>query len=511
MVKFQSIKSRFLISVCGNLIKSIISFISGVIVARGLNPTGYGDLMFLLGSFTAIRSLMDLGISNAFYTFISQSSRNTKFYIFYFALICFQFFTALLLVSILLPNSIIEIVWINHVRSDILLAFLATFIQQQIWQTVGNIGEAKRKTFQVQILNISITLFHLIILIILLNYNLITVKIILWLLIIVYLIASVISYWILRNNKIENGIPESELSFREMINIYWDYCKPLALLSLFGFIYEFTDRWMLQKYGGAEQQGFYQISYQFAAVALLATTSILRVFWKEVAEAYSLNDNKKVAVLYKKVSRGLVMIGAIITGFLIPWAEQIVVFFLGINYLSASPVLAIMLLYPIHQSLGQIGGTMLLATGLTKPYMLLGVISMMMSIPLSYFVQAPPTNIIPGLGLGAMGMAYKVVFLNLLTVNLQAWLISRYNGWRFDWIYQVVGISLILFVGYLSKFLAIDLWTNSDPMEIANISVSIFFSGVFYLISVIVIIILMPWLAGIENKQIRKLFKSFRN
>jgi O-antigen/teichoic acid export membrane protein len=53
--------------------------------------------------------------------------------------------------------------------------------------------------------------------------------------------------------------------------------------------------------------------------------------------------------------------------------RAIVNIFLGSVYAHAWPVLAIMLLYPIHQSMGQIRGTMLFASGQTHRYMFVRV------------------------------------------------------------------------------------------------------------------------------------------
>ena len=70
-----SVKLRLVVSVGSNALRALISFFTGLLIARALNPAGYGDLMFLLGSFVAIRSLLDMGSSSAFFTFLSQRSR----------------------------------------------------------------------------------------------------------------------------------------------------------------------------------------------------------------------------------------------------------------------------------------------------------------------------------------------------------------------------------------------------------------------------------------------------
>lgn len=82
---------------------------------------------------------------------------------------------------------------------------------------------------------------------------------------------------------------------------------------------------------------------------------------KEIAEARARGEHGRVAILYTKINRGLVILSAVIAGLLLPWAKQIVAILLGPTYVKAWPILAIMFLYPIHQSMGQIGGTMFMA------------------------------------------------------------------------------------------------------------------------------------------------------
>jgi O-antigen/teichoic acid export membrane protein len=510
MLNSTSVKTRFLVSLISNTIRSIIGFFSGLFVARGLNPSGYGDMSFLLGSFVAVRTLLDMGSSSAFYTFISQRPHGVRFYLYYFGWLALQFVVPALLITALMPESMIAKVWLGHSRTIILFAFAASFSQQQVWQTLNQIGEASRKTVRVQIIGMVVAVGHLIIIYALLAHGLLSVKMVFWLLIVEYAIAA---FWAIRflrekNAAFDASVPEA-FSAGAMLKEYLIYCKPLAFLSLVSFLHEFADRWLLQRFGGSSQQGYYQIAYQFAAVSLLATSSILNVFWKEIAEANARQDKERLAALYRKVSRALVMLGAILSGFLIPWTGQIVTVVLGISYLTAVPVLMIMFLYPIHQSMGQIGGTMLLAGGHTKAYMSISVTMMLVSLPLSFLVQAPPHGApVPGLGLGATGMALKMVLVNIVSVNILAWSIARYHGWKFDWTYQVVGISLVLCAGYFSKLTAGFFWDVSRP-DIIGLLPPFFASSVLYIIIVSLSILAMPWLVGMGKDDVKDVLKKF--
>lgn len=508
MFHSTSIKIRFAVSVGSNTLRAVIGFATGLLIARALNPAGYGDLMFLLGSFVAIRSVLDMGSSSAFFTFLSQRARARYFYLVYFFWLALQFFATLLLIWLIIPSSIFERIWLGNDRKIVLLAFVAAFIQQQVWQTAGQIGEAMRKTVQIQLMNLAIALLYLVTILLVSIYGELSITKILCILIVQYTAATLFACHVLKAGHAGAVVEKESLS--EIFGDYWKYCKPLVILALLNFAYDFADKWMLQKFGGAAQQGYFQIASQFAAVSLLATTSILSVFWKEIADAWGKQNLGRVAMLYRKVSRGLVMLGAIVSGFLLPWSEQIVTTFLGPAYIPAWPVLAVMLLYPIHQSMGQIGGTMFLASGQTHRYMFISAAMMLLSIVVTYMMLAPSSGAwLHGLEMGALGLACKMVVLGIVSVNIQAWMIARYGGWKFDWVFQVVGIPLALFLGYLAKMLVGTLW-NLDGINNMALMPPFLLAAFIYAVFILLMIWFVPSLVGAEKKEIKNMLERLK-
>jgi len=505
-----SVKTRFLVSVGANVARAGISFLTGVLVARGLSPIGYGDLFFLLGSFTAIRALTDLGASQAFYTFISQEIRSKAFYLLYFAWLALQFVVIVLLVIVILPDALIDKIWLGHYREIILLAFLASFMQQQVWATVIQVCEAVRKTVLVQSVGLSVVLVHLAVVLLLMWAQWLSIQTVFFALLGEYLIAALVIWALLRRKADEKFLVDhaEDFNIKKVLFEYWVFCRPLIIIAFLSFLYEFLDRWLLQRFGGAEQQGFYQISAQFAVVSLLATMSILNIFWKEIAEANKQNNHERVRRLYHKVSRSLLMLGAVISCFLIPWAEELTVLLLGEAYSNAWPVLAVMFLYPVHQSMGQINAAMFMACERTKPYMYLSVLGMMVSMPVTIFLLAPPDAwFISGLGLGALGLAIKMVGLNILFVNLQGWFLSRFHQWKYDWGYQMEGLFALLALSVIIKFSLVALMGGEMPIEMDNLFVllMLFFSGLIYLFAVCFYVWLRPSLFGLDREDIGKL------
>ena len=508
-MSLTSVKTRFFLSVGVNILRAIISLLTGLLVARGLSPASYGDLSYLLGSFLAIKALMDMGSGSAFYTFISQRVRGRTLYLIYYTWLLIQFLVTVLLVTVLLPQSLIDRIWVGHSREIILLAFLASFMQQQVWATVTQLGESTRQTVKVQLLGLAVIATHALVVLALYFGDWLSVTAVLIAIIGEYLFAAMVSGKLLRASHSAAEIHEP--GTRELLLEYWRFCRPLMLLAMTSFLYEFADRWILQTFAGSIQQGFYQISAQLAAVSLLATSSILNIFWKEISEANACQDKSRVAYLYKKVSRGLFMLGAVMSCFMIPWAEEIVTFLLGANYQKSWVVFAVMLIYPIHQSMGQVNGTMFLACAHTKVYTFIAMIGQAISIPISYFLMATPTNIlIPGLGLGALGLAIKMVGMNILLVNIQGGIIARINGWKYDWSYQLVGIAWALALGFLVKIVVCFFLPISVVLAYKiNFLLALTLSGGLYLLGVAALLWLYPQIAGIDKSELQSFVAKY--
>ena len=490
-----SLKSRFIISLFYNIFRGAVSFLTGLVIARGLGPENYGDFFFLLGCFMASRQLLDLGSSQAFYTFMSQKPRGKIFVASYAGWQLVQFLIPLLFIGLLVPAEWVEQIWVGQERTLVVLAFAAVYMRQNAWQMMTHIGESARLTHRVQWMNLVITAIHFLLVLWIWQIKWLSAKFLFGLIVLEYLAAVTIAYRVFFVHKLEDQPFDWKAVFWE----YRIYCVPLVFSSLIGFVDEFADRWLLQNFGGSLEQGFYGIAYQFAAVSMLATISILNIFWKEISEEHEKQNMERVRILYQKVSRFLFMVSAFLGGFLIPWAEDIIRLFLGPDYIKSVSAFSIMLIYPAYQSLGQINGVMLAATGKTKTQLFLRAIFMAINIPVLYWVLAPEDAWVRGLGLGSTGVALKVAGLAILKVNIFTWWISREFKWKFEWTYQVVGIVGAFGFGWIA-FETVQ-WADSFLMMSLPIR-----SGFAFILDAVMMgmfIWRLPWAVGLTRDEIK--------
>ena len=498
-----SVSSRFAVSVLANLLRAGLAFVTTVIIARALGPEGYGSYAFLLVSFAAVMSLLDMGTSNAFQTFMSQKERGKMFVLSYAGWQLLQMLLVLLIIGIIFPEEWLGQIWLSHERTAILLAFAAVFMQQRAWKTIIQIGESKRLTHRIQVLNLSIAATHLLLVAGFWIGGILSVGLVFGLVLVEYLIFLVVGYKVLPVSRLEGELFDGKSVLRE----YVTYCSPLIVYSILAFGYEFADRWMLQNFGGSKQQGLYEVGFRFGMVSLLVTAALLNIFWKEIAEAKEKGNLDLMQKLYRKVSRSLFFLGAVLAGFIIPWREEVIRLVFGPSYTEGSSIFALMLIYAAFRSLAQINGSMLLATSKTKTHLVFGSILMGVSIPCSYFLLASEDTYLPGLGLGALGLAAKMVLFTIIYVNVISWRISRDHGWKFDWTYQVVALGGALSCG----------WLSFEFVEVLNsyISVNLFFKGGLMLLLYGGVMGMMtwqmPWVAGTSRQDIKSYYFRFIN
>jgi O-antigen/teichoic acid export membrane protein len=495
-VTTPSIGKRFVFTVGANLFRGGLSFATGMLLARWLGPASYGSMAFLLGTFLGFRQLLDLGSSSAFFTFLSQRPRSKRFVWAFFAWLAVQFIIPLCVIGLLFPSQWINVIWHGEQRGLVLLAFAAAFMQNSVWPVVQQAGESQRQTVRVQGVGAVVAAAHLLAVFLLWRLGMLGLCAIFAAITLEFILASVVAHRQFPYSPAGDDISAAGAS-NPVFQSYLRFCLPLIPYSAVGFAYEFADRWLLQKYGGGIEQAYYAVGAQFAGIALIATTSILRIFWKEIAEAHYRGDHARTGRLYMKVSRLLFLIGAIIAGYLLPWAEALLGRILGPAYVGGATTLAIMFLYPVHQSMGQIGGTMLLATERTSLQVIIGIIFMVASIGVTYVVLAPKEAVVPGLGLASEGLAIKMFAMQFIQVNVIAYAIARIWKWPFDWVYQPVSLFGCVVLGWVAQYLAFKVMGSDVALPLR-----MGLAGALYLVLMGGFVYLLPSLAGLTRGEI---------
>lgn len=472
-----------------------------MLIARGLGPEQYGTMTFLLGTFTAVRQLLDLGSSTAFFTLLSQRQRSCRLVNWYLAWLGIQFLLTLIVVGIIFPAAWIELIWRGEQRTLVILAFFAAYMQSVLWSVMMQMGESQRLTRLVQGVAVAVAFIHFVVMAIAWWGGWLAVRTVFMLIIIEWMIALAIIAKQLRFPKADQETDTPGSIFAE----FWRYCLPLIPYSCLGFAYEFADRWLLQTYSGNVQQAYYAVAFQFGAIVAISTSSMLNIFWKEIAEAHHQNNHERVAFLYRRISRSLFFVAAFGAGFLVPWAGDILRITLGPAYAGGTTTLMIMFFYPLHQSMGQIGSTLAYATGRLSGYVQIGMVFMAFSIVVTYFLLADAEAPLPGLELGSVGLAIKMVVIQIFSVNALALYLSRSLGIKFDWLFQFTTSLSCCVAGLLAYSVSDSLFDLSTQIVLA-MPVAVF----LYALLMLVLVVFLPSLAGLSKADLVKAAKGLR-
>jgi O-antigen/teichoic acid export membrane protein len=513
----NSISSRVLHSITGNVMKSLINFFTTFFIAGILTPEDFGRMSYLLAIFVAIRQILDSGITSAFFTYASQKRMNRFFYLYYFSWLIIQLFISILFLLLIFPFSLVSSFLNNENIWLVLLVFIASFAQGIIWQSAQYLAESERKTGLSQLVGVLITFTHLIVIILGNECNYISLEFIFAALILEYLIGAIIivrrlKYLFAFNNLNEKGINQhvSRYSFhgevRKNVKLFGAYCLPLIPYTFITVFQDLGDRWLLKEFADMEHQAYYTIAMQFSAISLLATSSVLQIFWKEFAEAYENNLQDRFVGLYGQTVKVLFLLSVFSSMFLVPHGEIILRWLLGENYGKGALTFTIMLIYPIYQVVGQVGGTVLYATESTRLRFNLASIFLPVSLVTSFILLAPNSQFYFTLGLGSFGLSVKMILIQFLYTSVLNYYLWKKWGMKFSFLFQFKLIILFLAISYISKLVIDDLHLIGDSYVLFTLLMYF----LFYLTITVVIIWKFPSVLGFSRLEIDKLLHRMR-
>jgi hypothetical protein len=89
-------------------------------------------------------------------------------------------------------------------------------------------------------------------------------------------------------------------------------------------------------------------------------------------------------------------------------------------------------------------------------------------------------------------------------MNVLVWWINRSYEWRYDWTYQMVGLTGPLFLGWSAHKVAIAL---IDPVS-SSLFLSAGFALFFYIIMVGIMIWVAPWVMGLQRDEFMQHLKN---
>jgi len=308
------------------------------------------------------------------------------------------------------------------------------------------------------------------------------------------------------------SLPSKRLEWSEVAVMgkeTWNYSSPLLFYGAVSLIGLLADRWILQTYFGSTEQGYFGLGVKVASVCFLFTGAMIPLLTREFAKASAAGDLDKLRMDFCKFVPPFFLLAAYFGIFTMVNAELVTQLFGGQEFKDATIPVAIMCLYPIHQTYGQMSGSLFYATGRTRTYRNIGVINVLVGLGISVFLILPRE--IGGLGLGAVGVAIKMVGIQLIGVNIQLWFNSTYLKIKYSklLIHQLVTITLFITIAIVIK--------NSFETLVWGDWVKFLLNGILYTIGMIICVVMAPNLIGLSRSEMNtwllrfSVFVGFKN
>ncbi|MBF0318352.1 MAG: lipopolysaccharide biosynthesis protein [Nitrospirae bacterium] len=500
----DSFNKRYLYKLSANFVGLLIGLISQMIIPRGLGPGAYGDFNYLTGFFSQLISFLELNTSTGYFTMLSKDPRDSqlvRFYMFFCVLVCLA---VLFITGASHMTSLYVYIWPGQRISYIYLA-AAFGLFTWVTQIFNQMADAYGLTVAAEKVKVFQRAFGLCLLVLIFisgRLNLFSFFLYHYALFI-FLLAGTI--FIMKGSGYS---PYKKMALtpahaRLYAGELFSYSHPLFISALAGVLSNIFDIWLLQVFGGSVEQGFFGLSTQIGALCFLFTGAMTPLLMREFSIVHTQNNPERMKELFERYIPLLFSIAAFFSCFVSINADKIIHIFGGAQYGAAYYAVAVMAFYPVHQTYGQLVASAYFAMGKTALYRNIGVAMTAVGVPVTFFLIAPQKYF--GVGAGAMGLALKMVVVNVISVNVLLYYIAK-----------PVGISYMRYLGHQGLcivFMALTAVVTAlivNPLAKDNIVMGFLSSGVVYTLATCVFVLRVPFAVGLNKEDIQKILKILR-
>ncbi len=512
----DSVKKRFIFTLVARLISFIVGIATAGIIPRSLGPVNYGNYQFLQSMFLETKNLLDLGFSSAFYTDSSKTQRSGVSVLLFLAWEFLQNILIFLFISLSVILGFYGSLW-PHQEVKLIYAVAGISMLAILEGRFLSYADSKALTVFAQIAKLCCYIIQVTLIVFFFLKDKLDLRVYVMINYAVLLISItilVIYFRIKWKSIFINDISRENL--KKTLSYYRTYSSPLIAYTIVGFFCTYFNRWFLQLIGGGQEQGYYSLAFNCSQIIMIFSCSMTPIFWREMSLSFEKKDIERMRFFFGRNLKIFFFATCLISAFLCVQSEIIIKYLAGKAFTLAIFPFIIMVFYPVFQTYGQLCGTLFLATDRTRQYGKIGIITMVAGAGLTYFLLAPSSFLIPGLGLGSLGLAIQMVLFQIFCVNILLYFNCKYLSMSFKHylMYQAGVILMMVSISYLTSLLSssiLNLFTLNK--DVSNIT-GFFSSGIIYTAIICALAFLFPVLTGIERKEYKSIINRmlpFRN
>ncbi len=500
---------RYAVKLLSNAATMPLYLLLEVILPRALGPAGYGDYSFITGLFQQLTGFLDMGTSTCLSTSLAKSPGD-------FRLAAFYARVAGLMLGLCLAAGLV--LWAPLVGSFVLPGVPGWMIlPAALWgflfwasRVARAMNDALGITTQSELVRIGVNLFSVLLIIVLFYGGWLSMG---GLFAQQYLtMALLLSGFILTMSRVW-PVRRWSLSRRDFSGIagkFRAYSAPLFVIALTTALGAFADRWVLQYFNGSEEQGFFSLSAKISAGCFLFVSPMIPLLLRELSIAHGRGDAGAMAGLLGRVAPKLYTVSAWLCCFTAVEAAMVVRLFGGQSFASALWPARIMAFFPLHLVYLQAASAVFYAMAETARLRNLTVIFYVGGMILSWFCVAPAG--FAGLGLGAAGLAGKMVLVQLAMSVFLLKCCQQLTGFRLgrNLAHQALCVALFLAAAALARAGTTEFWPLPG-LEGADSYARFVLSGFIYTVLCALIGLCFPFSAGSDRAELAVFFaKIFR-
>lgn len=486
----DSLKKRYSIKLFANIINAMVNIVLVGMVPKALGPIAYGQFIYIQNFFTQVIGFLDASSSMALFTKLSARNSRKELISFYALFILGVLFILLLMVIGLHVMKANAFFFPDIATHAIFLGALFGFLTWMS-QIFIKVSDAYALTVSVEVIKIIHKIISLAVLYLLITYVTFDLSVYFYFhyfSLVIFL--GIVGFLFVKKEIFTPMLFHIHFDIKGLLKEFFTFCSPLVIYTIVGVLVGFFDIWLLQKIAGSAQTGFYGLAYSIVALCFLFTSAMTPIVSREFSKAYDEKNLERVRTLYLKYVPMLYSIASFLGIFVCLHSEAILGIFTDNSFRDAKWVLVIMAFYPLHQTYGQLSGSIFYAMGETKRYKNIGVSFML----LGFFVTL---ILVYFFNLQAIGLAIKMVVLQLFTVNVQLYFNAKALGLSlkyFLW-HQIYALFYFFSIGAISSWLADEVTRG----YLWNLVIS----GLLYTLFVIIFLYFFPKIFALTHDEVK--------
>ncbi|MDR2488243.1 MAG: oligosaccharide flippase family protein [Desulfovibrio sp.] len=532
-----SLGRRYLFKLVSNTATIPLFFILEAVLPRALGPAAYGNYNFSTNLFQNFTNFLDMGTSACLFTSLSKRPGE-------FGLIAvYARFAAIMLILCLLAGLLVLVPDVGRRLMPDVPLWMA--LPAAIWAYITWMGRVTRGmndalglTTHSELIRLGINLFSAMFLLVLYYSGSLNLAVLFGH---QYLTLGLLAAGFalcLRGNRMEHPFAASSKNTAKRTNAwslskrqYTDYARefrrysgPLFVTALCSAFALSGERWILQFFNGSAEQGYFSLSQKIGMACFIFVSAMTPLLTRDLAVAHAKGSPGEMARLLDRFAPMLYALSACLACFTLAEAKSVVRLFGGGQFVEALLPVQIMALYPIHQSYGQIAGAVFYATGETRLLRNITLLMLFAGLSCAWILLAPPdfssigdsslasssaanggiwsecllnARLPGGFALGAAGLAWKMVGMQCLTVNILLIACRRSVPFRYrrNLVHQAICPAALILLAYIARHATETVWPGDHLARLL-------LSGCCYGLLCLLLAFAVPFVFGLERKDI---------